>query len=167
MLFDKIKSNKSKIIIINLLVLILLIMIIDFSSMLIVDFVTLTNRFRKVKVDNKEKSDLPNYKNFPWARKNLEELVKIETDFKSFYGWRRKEFHGETIDIDSLGIRKTTNSSHKNLPKIVFLGGSTIWGTGSNNEGTIPSLFSQTLKKNMKLLTMVNLHIQHINLIFF
>lgn len=142
-------------------------MIIDFSSMLIVDFVTLTNRFRKVKVDNKEKSDLPNYKNFPWARKNLEELVKIETDFKSFYGWRRKEFHGETIDIDSLGIRKTTNSSHKNLPKIVFLGGSTIWGTGSNNEGTIPSLFSQTLKKNMKLLTMVNLHIQHINLIFF
>ena len=84
MLFDKIKSKKSKIIIINLLVLILLIMIIDFSSMLIVDFVTLTNGFRKEKVDNKEKSDLPNYKNFPWARKNLEELVKIETDFKSF-----------------------------------------------------------------------------------
>ncbi len=136
-----------KTITINLLVVVALLMVIDFFSMIIVDTITATSRTRS----NLESStpdqnvNLRNYKNTPWAKTHFQEFKSLPTNYKSYYGWRRKAYKGETINIDSFGIRKTTGASIKDAPLAIFLGGSTIWGTGENDEGKIPAIFK---KKN-------------------
>ncbi len=134
---------------INILVLIALLMIVDFGSMLIFDTVKATSGLRKSvrgtsslnKSVEENLSELPNYNNAPWAKLHFNELKTMRADYKSYYGWRRKEFKGVTINVDSCGIRTTTGVQNNELPAVVFLGGSTMWGTGANDEGTIPSIF--------------------------
>ena len=137
-----------KTIIINLLVLIALLMIVDFSSMIIVDTATASRVVRNKLIPQTPKkqdvrSVLINYKHTSWAKTHFEEFNSLPTDYKSYFGWRRKKYKGETINIDSLGIRKTTGITQINAPLVVFLGGSTIWGTGANDQNTIPSLFKK------------------------
>ncbi len=141
-----------KTITINLLVLVALLAIVDFSSMIIVDTAIATKGIRSYLTDPEIRGDLPNYKNTPWAKKHFQEFNSLPSDYKSFYGWRRKEYKGETINIDSLGIRKTTGAIIKNTPIAVFLGGSTMWGTGANDDGTIPSLFKKDIGNNYNVL---------------
>ena len=131
---------------INLLILIALLMIIDFCSMIIVDSSRL--------FDGKEdiRGELPNYDNFSNAKILFKEFNSLRSDYKSYYGWRRKTYNGETINIDSLGIRKTIGKFDKKNPTAVFLGGSTMWGTGASDENTIPSLFKRKSKINYNVL---------------
>jgi hypothetical protein len=94
-----------------------------------------------------EKSDarakLPNYKNIEWASEHFVELARTKSAYRSYVGWRRLPFVGKTISVDSSGLRKTeqTVKNDTTLKSILFLGGSTMWGTGVNDSGTIPSLF--------------------------
>jgi hypothetical protein len=70
-------------------------------------------------------------------------MTSARTDFKSFIGWRRKPFHGETINVDgAYEQRRTVNNGAPDAKKAYFFGGSTMWGTGANDEGTIPSQFA-------------------------
>jgi len=54
-------------------------------------------------------------------------------------------YKGQTVNIDEKGIRFTPQSplSNATSPLVVFLGGSTMWGWGVNDENTIPALFAQ------------------------
>jgi hypothetical protein len=92
-------------------------------------------------------SHLPNYANIDWAEQHYRELEQAQlksdtTDFKSFIGWRRKPFSGETINVGGpYAQRRTVNRRTDGAKRAYFFGGSTMWGTGSNDEGTIPSQF--------------------------
>jgi lysophospholipase L1-like esterase len=58
-------------------------------------------------------------------------------------GWRKAPFRGEFVNIDENGLR-THTIGLDNLPSaksIGFFGGSTVWGTGVADNGTIPALF--------------------------
>lgn len=96
-----------------------------------------------------DKSDLrgslPNYKDISWAKKHFEEFNQLKSDYKSYVGWRRPAFKGETVNIDEKGIRYTPQSPNINdsSAMVVFLGGSTMWGTGTDDAHTIPALFAQ------------------------
>jgi hypothetical protein len=90
---------------------------------------------------------LPNYANLGWAEQNYRELDQATkpgtTNFKSFTGWRRKPFKGETINVDGpYAQRRTVNRQADGAKRAYFFGGSTMWGTGSSDEGTIPSQFA-------------------------
>ena len=91
---------------------------------------------------------LPNYANVAWAELHYRELEHAQltaarTDFKSFIGWRRKPFTGETINVDGpYRQRRTINDGADGAKKAYFFGGSTMWGTGANDAGTIPSQFA-------------------------
>jgi lysophospholipase L1-like esterase len=91
---------------------------------------------------------LPNYASIDWAEQHIRELDQAQmtparTDFKSFIGWRRKPFNGETINIGGpYAQRRTVNTATSDARKAYFFGGSTMWGTGANDEGTIPSQFA-------------------------
>jgi len=93
-------------------------------------------------------SRLPNYANIAWAEQHYREMEQAQltrgrTDFKSFIGWRRKPFSGETINVDGpYRQRRTINTGTDRAKKAYFFGGSTMWGTGANDEGTIPSHFA-------------------------
>jgi hypothetical protein len=70
-------------------------------------------------------------------------MSPARTDFKSFIGWRRKPFHGETINVEgTYAQRRTINNGAADAKKAYFFGGSSMWGTGANDEGTIPSQFA-------------------------
>lgn len=86
---------------------------------------------------------LPNYEGVGWAEAHFEELKRARVEYHSFYGWRREPFSGTTITVDERGIRPTPGSASPDeaVPFLVFLGGSTMWGEGANDENTIPAHF--------------------------
>jgi lysophospholipase L1-like esterase len=62
--------------------------------------------------------------------------------------WRLRPYHGQYINIDEQGIRRTWNASSAPAPnqvRIFMFGGSTLWGYGARDEFTIPSLVARKL----------------------
>lgn len=129
----------------GLLYICLLLIGIDFLCALILKVDDL--RLKTLTDNSGRKFLLPNYENVNWAKVHFEEFVKIPSEYKSYIGWRRTYFDGETIKIDSAGIRRTVYDEFANDSlRVVFLGGSTIWGTGVNDSNTIPSIYSKITK---------------------
>ena len=88
---------------------------------------------------------LPNYKNIEWARAHFTEWSNLKSEYRSYIGWRRLPYRGQTINIDEKGIRMTPQSEFVTTksPLVVFLGGSTMWGSGVDDANTIPALFAK------------------------
>lgn len=132
----------------NALILAVLIALMELSCSILLD----VHHFwlEEPRVKNDQRAILPHYKDHPWAKKHFDELNEINAEYQSYIGWRRKNFKGQTIQIDSIGIRKTIQSAElsDSMPLAIFLGGSTIWGDGVNTEHTIPSLFSSLYPGN-------------------
>lgn len=99
------------------------------------------------------RSLLPNYEGVGWAEAHFEELKRARVEYHSFYGWRREPFSGTTITVDERGIRPTPGSASQDqaAPLVVFLGGSTMWGEGANDENTIPAHFVRHAKMPLRV----------------
>ena len=91
---------------------------------------------------------LPNYKNIEWAPTHFKEIHELQSEYRSYIGWRRLPYYGQTINIDEKGVRMTPQSklATDNSPLVVFLGGSSMWGTGADDANTIPALFAEIAK---------------------
>ena len=86
---------------------------------------------------------LPNYAKVTWATQHYRELGQLKADYKSFIGWQLKPFQGETINIGGrYAQRQTINNGRDKSKKAYFFGGSTMWGMGVRDDGTIPSEFA-------------------------
>ena len=90
------------------------------------------------------RAHLPNYREVDWAQTHFREFAELVTVHRSYVGWRRLPYRGETITIDQNGIRATYADPAANPTKTVaFFGGSTMWGSGAPDEHTIPSAFAK------------------------
>jgi hypothetical protein len=90
------------------------------------------------------KARLPNYAKIKWARTHFAEFDSLGAEYVSYIGWRRAPFKGETINIvGPLAQRATVGTPDPNKPSVYFFGGSTMWGTGTDDANTIPSLVTQ------------------------
>ena len=91
----------------------------------------------------------PFYRSEPWAAQYWREFpLSRQTRYRSFVLYRRAPFKGETINIDQEGIRLTPGADcGPNAFKVFAFGGSTMWGTGSPDWGTIPSYLQTGIKK--------------------
>lgn len=78
----------------------------------------------------------PNVAGLPWASTHFSELNRLQMEYRSFVGWRRKAFAGETIVIGETGIRRSSEGEGNT---VALFGGSTMWGTGVRDEDTIAS----------------------------
>ena len=90
----------------------------------------------------------PNYKDDPEAaRKHFTEYDNITKGYyESYYVWRRPEMKLETINISADGIRRTFHpEGAEPTATAAFFGGSTMWGTGAADDGTIPSYFARAM----------------------
>ncbi|WBX71652.1 SGNH/GDSL hydrolase family protein [Tenacibaculum retecalamus] len=79
-----------------------------------------------------------------------------------FVNYKLSPFKGKYNNINSEGFRKTTNfneNSRGEKIRIYCLGGSTMYGIGTNDINTIPSILSQRLRKKYP-----NLKIEVLNL---
>lgn len=90
----------------------------------------------------------PNYKDDPEAAlKHFTEYDNITKGYyESYYVWRRPPMKHETINVSADGLRYTSQPKDGNpTASIAFFGGSTMWGTGAPDDGTIPSLFAEAM----------------------
>src|SRR5262245_17291300 len=99
------------------------------------------------KADLREKSSY--YSNQAWAAQYWNEFALSRTQqYRPFLVWRRAPFKGNTINIDQNGVRLTPGAScAANSFKVFTFGGSTMWGTGSPDWGTIPAYLQASLEK--------------------
>src|SRR4030095_3925287 len=94
------------------------------------------------------------YSDSEWASKYYQEIEEIEQGrtlrWQSYVYWRRTPRRGEYINVGPDGLRKTINapvSEGANPPiKVFMFGGSTMWGLGSGDDSTIPSIFAEEAK---------------------
>lgn len=137
-------SGYAKIIAVNLLVFLALLVTVNLLIIGCFTFQRIRTRHHSDEpVD--PRAELAIYKGMPWAKEYFLEDARIEIRYYSHYGWRRMPFNGKEIVIDENGIRCTPQYPHSgdNRPLIVLMGGSTMWGIGSNDQGTIPALLAQ------------------------
>jgi hypothetical protein len=89
-----------------------------------------------------------------WAKQQFEEEQQQKFVYRSFVGWRKLPYEGRTIHVDSNGIRKSIESKRlkDSSGKVVFLGGSTIWGDYTHDSCTIPSYFNLLSQGNYNAL---------------
>jgi len=93
------------------------------------------------------RANSPVYENFPEKYDFWKEYLKTwDTHFEPYYHWRRNGFTGKYTNISPLGIRLTVKEGVRSGAKKIFVfGGSTLWGTGSPDGGTIPSILQSLL----------------------
>lgn len=126
-----------KLVVINILVLMGLLIVLNFAAILIFQGYRII-KYSIVKPSANPSIDtrggLPNYKNIDWAHKHFKEFGELQSEYRSYIGWRRLPYKGETININEQGIRNTPQSelATEKSPLVVFLGGSTMWGTGAD-----------------------------------
>src|SRR5262249_7327904 len=102
------RSELTKLIAINALVFFVLFNMV-YWALPLVELVKSSIWHDRVVID--PRSQLPNYQGITWAAQHYRELDQLRTAFKSFVGWRREPFEGETITvIGPYGQRRTINS---------------------------------------------------------
>ena len=93
------------------------------------------------------------YSGADWIEGYTEELADAyNPQWKPHVCWRNTPYQGKYLNINNHGIRKTWTTDKKNTNgdrlKIFMFGGSTMWGYGSRDEFTIPSILAKKLFEN-------------------
>ncbi len=65
------------------------------------------------------------------------------TEWHSYVYWRRRAYAGELIHIDAHGFRQTPHLQPRAERHIWLFGGSTVWGTGNRDSGTLAAQLEQ------------------------
>lgn len=69
-------------------------------------------------------------------------------DYQPYVVWRHRRYRGETIFVDDEGLRRTYHSHCDGDQYTIWVfGGSTLWGAGSPDWGTIPSFLADLYEK--------------------
>lgn len=86
------------------------------------------------------------YGGAPWAVDYWREQRQTKEHWVPYSYMETKPFQGRHINVGPDGLRRTWNRAEgKDDARIYMFGGSTIWGFGSRDEGTIPSALSRLL----------------------
>jgi lysophospholipase L1-like esterase len=89
------------------------------------------------------------YASQAWAKQYWKEMdLSRPQRYRNYIIWRRAPFKGEFINIDGDGIRWTPGAvCSANSYKVFIFGGSTMWGTGAPDWGTIPAYLEADLSQ--------------------
>ena len=95
---------------------------------------------------NDKRAELPTYQDHDYARLIFHEQKDSIKNYVPFSEWRQTAQQRATLNIDEEGHRMHTVGLD-NLPTantLGFFGASTVWGTGVDDNGTIPAYFDQS-----------------------
>lgn len=92
---------------------------------------------------------IPHYADQVDADALWRELERAESyRYRSYTGWRHRPFAGELVRIDSDGFRRTPGARCDGQSFTVYaFGGSTMWGWGAPDSGTIPAHLQSRLER--------------------
>ncbi len=82
-----------------------------------------------------------------WVDAYFREWWQITPRWEPYVYWRSRPFNGDFIQIGADGRRRTWRPAlvEPDAFRILFFGGSTLWGLGARDDATIPSLVSRGL----------------------
>lgn len=103
-----------------------------------------SNQISDTKGEVDKRAYLPVYDGFP-DKERLWKEHSWKTHFEPYIHWRRGKTESTYVNIDENGVRRTVKSPERGARKVFVFGGSTIWGTGSPDEMTIPSYLQEFL----------------------
>ncbi|MFC1862270.1 hypothetical protein ACFLT4_03290 [Chloroflexota bacterium] len=92
------------------------------------------------------RENLTYYQQQEWGLEHWKELYEsVNLIYQPYVGWRKYAYHGNLINIDESGVRITPNYWQDNEPLLstFCFGGSTMWGDGSPDWGTIPAYLAE------------------------
>ncbi len=82
-----------------------------------------------------------------WTADYWRELSRYRMRYRPYVGWRGASLESTTINIDEQGLRRTPEAGCTPQAYTVFMfGGSTLWGDGAPDWGTIPAYLQQSLQ---------------------
>jgi lysophospholipase L1-like esterase len=86
------------------------------------------------------------HKSVPWGATYRRERDLLRSAYAPYVVWRRQAFSGETINLDASGVRRTPGAQcTPRSYKVFAFGGSTMWGMGVPDWGTIPAYLQAEL----------------------
>lgn len=93
--------------------------------------------------------DLPYYRDQEWAEEYWREAGRTDAyRYEPFVVWRHRPFEGVHINISQQGIRQTPGADcRSDAFKVYTFGGSSMWGWGSPDWGTIASYLQEDLRR--------------------
>ncbi|MDC1066772.1 SGNH/GDSL hydrolase family protein [Alphaproteobacteria bacterium] len=84
--------------------------------------------------------DLENYKNKSYTKELWDNIhTSYARDYRPFIGWRRLPKSSRYVNINKEGFRLHPNIKDEKSTSVGFFGGSTMWGYGARDVGTIPA----------------------------
>ncbi len=98
-------------------------------------------------------SSLSYYAHADWSRRYWDEHWRsLAQTYHPYVIWRGAPFDGTLIGIDAEGLRLTPGSAPCRSPayRVFVYGGSTVWGWGSPDWGTIPSYLLERLTSRLQ-----------------
>ena len=95
-------------------------------------------------------SEIPYYQDKEWSDEYWREWNESKTNrYHPYTHWRRAPYSGTYINVDEEGLRKTPGgvpADTANAFQVHVFGGSTLWGTGAPDWGTIPAYLQRRLE---------------------
>lgn len=91
------------------------------------------------------------YGDAPWVQGMFDELARVVPRWHPYVYFRQDAFRGKYLNIDESGIRATwsppgsSGAATKKPLEVFTFGGSTMWGFGARDEGTIASCLAREL----------------------
>ena len=98
-----------------------------------------------------KRAALPVFAKADTVKERFSELFAMGFDYTPFVGWSRRPFQGAHTTIEESGDRIVPSAPRNPQGTIRFLGGSAMWGTGSNDSETIPSLVAAEFPNHLVL----------------
>ena len=98
--------------------------------------------FRSVFFTTDDRVDLPNYEDKGWAKIHFDEFRDLRTEYTPYVVWSRKPYAGRATTVNAEGDRTHAETSDRPTGVVRFFGGSSMWGSGVSDEGTIPARFN-------------------------
>ena len=127
---------------------VLVFLVVFFGLMFLVslggDAVKLTKKvFREG--DKKGRHELVVFGDKEHAKQVFADNRKAVEGYKPFIGWRRLPLESQMVNVGEDGLRQHSvgRDNAPESPSVAFFGGSTVWGTGVDDNSTIPAQFDE------------------------
>ncbi|HXQ66776.1 MAG TPA: SGNH/GDSL hydrolase family protein [Alphaproteobacteria bacterium] len=106
-----------------------------------------------------ERANADAYSGADWPEHYFAEVgYALKFDWMPFVHWRQRSFRGVYTNVDERGRRATpgADTREKGALSIHCFGGSTMWGMGARDEGTIPAVLQRRLRAAGHRVILVN-----------
>lgn len=117
-------------------------LIVLFGNLLVGAYYDISDWWSAQRVKHDRRVELPNFVDKERSQLVFTENRMLETGYRPFIAWSRRAFSGETVNVNAAGDRIHDAPGSGARGHVRFFGGSTTWGTGVDDDHTIPALFN-------------------------